>query len=451
MGQVQRPWRRLGPTRATEADASPGPVDQAAFGLACGEAVATRAEGRVPGLIVLRVDRGGDVEPRALTGDDELAAVVHQRLAGVLPGDCLLGRLGDYEYGVLLPGSPDLDWATELCRRLVSMVGKPVFLTSQRLVQLSASCGLATISMLPEQATADDLFRAAHLAMGEARRAGRNRVEVCTGELIAMADERLAIGQDLRRALDEQGLAVSYQPLVDLRDEAVIGFEALVRWSHPVHGQVPPDEFVAVAEEFGMITELGHLVLSTATAQVQQWSAALEIPLMVHVNMSGGDGGAADVVETGAACLSLSGLPAKQLVLELTESAVAPDMESVREKLEALHGLGIRVAMDDFGVSRALVPHLQTLPVDILKVDRALIDDPDAPNADGLLHGVIALGQALGMEVYGEGIEDEPQRERLVLHGCTVGQGYLFAPPMTPGDAAAFLRNLTQAEAVVGG
>src|SRR4029079_3242554 len=121
------------------------------------------------------------------------------------------------------PGSPDLDWATELCRRLVSMVGKPVFLTSQRLVHLSPSCGLATFSMLPQQATADDLFRAAHLAMVEARRAGRNRVEVCTGELIAMAAERLAIGKDLRRPRDEQVLAVSSQPLVDLRDEAVIG------------------------------------------------------------------------------------------------------------------------------------------------------------------------------------------------------------------------------------
>jgi diguanylate cyclase (GGDEF)-like protein len=454
MGQAQGSWRRLLGSRPSEAvvQLPAGPVDQAQFAEACAHAMRRTREGRLPALLLLRVDGAGDIDDgHGLTGGDELTRVIVQRLTSLVPKTCVLGRLGDHEFGVLFDHLPETPTAMDLGRRLVSTVGKPVFLASQRRVHLTASAGLATASVLDQSADAEELFRAARLAMREAQRSGRNGLEVCTPDVIAMADERLAIGQDLRRALDEQGLGVCYQPLVDLRDGAVMGFEALVRWSHPVHGQVPPDRFVPLAEEFGLITDLGHLVLSTATAQVQQWSMALAMPLVVHVNVSGADLAAEAFADTVAEALSASGLPAAQLVLELTESAVVPELESAREKLDALHALGVRVAMDDFGVSRAVMPHLQTLPVDILKVDRELLADEDSPRSDGLLKGLIALGQALGMEVFGEGIEDESQRERLIRHGCTVGQGYLFARPMTAGDTAAYLRRMVEPKAAVNG
>lgn len=454
MGQAQGPWRRLlgGRPPETLAPAPAEPLGQAQFAEACAEVMRRTTGGRLPALLVLRVDGAGDVDDgHGLTGADELTRVVVQRLTTLVPKTCVLGRLGDHEFGVLFDHLSDTTYAIDLGRRLVSTVGKPVFLASQRRVHLAATAGLATASLLDQGGDADDLFRAARIAMREAQRSGRNRLELCTPDMIAMADERLAIGQDLRAALDDQGLGVCYQPLVDLRDGAVIGFEALVRWTHPVHGAVPPDRFVPLAEEFGLITDLGHLVLSTATAQVQQWSAALATPLVVHVNVSGADLAADAFVDTVTEALAASGLPATQLVLELTESAVVSELDSAREKLEALHRLGVRVAMDDFGVSRAVLPHLQSLPVDILKVDRELLMQEQSARAGDMLRGVIALGQALGMEVFGEGIEDESQRERLVVHGCTVGQGYLFSRPMTPGDAGAYLRRLAEPKAAVSG
>jgi EAL domain-containing protein (putative c-di-GMP-specific phosphodiesterase class I) len=201
-----------------------------------------------------------------------------------------------------------------------------------------------------------------------------------------------------------------------------------------------------VAEEFGLISELGKMVLSTASAQVQQWSNTFRIPLVAHVNISGVDlahDGFVDMVED---CLDASGLPATQLVVEVTEATVEPDLETARARFDALHDLGVRVALDDFGTGRSALSYLQSLAVDILKVDRSYLETvdegpgPTPSRGDDLLRGVVAFGQALGIEVYGEGIEDEAQRHRLRRSGCDIGQGYLFARPLPAEDAAALLR-----------
>jgi EAL domain-containing protein (putative c-di-GMP-specific phosphodiesterase class I) len=207
-----------------------------------------------------------------------------------------------------------------------------------------------------------------------------------------------------------------------------------------VHGQVSPARFVPVAEEFGLISELGRMVLSTATAQIQQWSSTFRIPLTAHVNVSGVDLTNAGFVAMVEECLNTSGLPSGQLVLEVTESAVERQLEVARERFDSLHDLGVRVALDDFGTGRSALAYLQTLAVDILKVDRSYLDAVDEHRADDLLRGVISLGQALGMEVYGEGIEDEAQSVRLRRNGCDIGQGYLFARPLPTEDAAVYLR-----------
>jgi EAL domain-containing protein (putative c-di-GMP-specific phosphodiesterase class I) len=354
--------------------------------------------------------------------------------------------MSDHQLGVLFADLSAPAVALDLAYRISAAVSTPVVLASQRRVQLSVSCGLVTRDALDPRATASDLLRGAGLAVREARRLGRNRIEVCSPELVAVADETLAIGKDLRQALQENGLRVCYQPLVDLTHGSVLGFEALVRWSHPVHGQVAPSRFVPVAEEFGLISELGKMVLSTASAQVQQWSNTFRIPLVAHVNISGVDlahDGFVDMVED---CLDASGLPATQLVVEVTEATVEPDLETARARFDALHDLGVRVALDDFGTGRSALSYLQSLAVDILKVDRSYLETvdegpgPTPSRGDDLLRGVVAFGQALGIEVYGEGIEDEAQRHRLRRSGCDIGQGYLFARPLPAEDAAALLR-----------
>ncbi len=417
-----------------------GLVTQAGLTAACHLALAGASDDGGPALLAVYVDGIDEVsETGGLEARDELLAVIVQRLTSVAGPHRPVARLGDQEFAVLFEHLVETRDAVEVAQRLIATVAKPVFLASQRRASLGVSCGLARAETLGEP-TPSELLRAADLAMREARRAGRNRVEHCTSELIAMADERLAIGQDLRRALAEQGLDVCYQPLVNIRDASLIGFEALVRWRHPVHGQVPPDRFVPLAEEFGLITELGRVVLSTATAQVQQWAAAVGLPLTVHVNVSAQDLAADGFVKMVAESLAGSGMSAPQLVLELTESEVIRDLDVARERLRALRALGVRIAVDDFGLGHSGVSYLQSLPIDILKVEHPVVGDPDAPRADDLLRGVIALGHAMDVQVFGERIEDEAQRSWLLEQGCTIGQGYLFAQPLTPEDAGAYLR-----------
>ena len=407
----------------------------------CTDAVTARTAETQPAVLLIDVEGVSEAVAmdEHMAGDDLMRMVATRvtREVGSLGG---LARLNDHQLGVLFPSLGSPASALDLAYRVVSAVSTPFVLPSQRQIQLSTSLGLVTWDSMGVQATADDLLRGAGLAVREARRAGRNHIEVCTAELIAVADETLAIGKDLRKALDDKGLRVCYQPLVDLTHGSVIGFEALVRWSHPVHGHVSPARFVPVAEEFGLISELGRMVLSTATAQIQQWSSTFRIPLTAHVNVSGVDLADAGFVAMVEQVLRVSGLPTSQLVLEVTESAVEPQLETARARFEALHEIGVRVALDDFGTGRTALAYLQTLPVDILKVDRSYLDAVDEHRADDLLRGVISLGQALGMEVYGEGIEDEPQCLRLRRNGCDIGQGYLFARPLPAEDAAAYLR-----------
>ena len=407
----------------------------------CDRALGAVPDGVTPALLVIDVDGVEEVtESGGIAARDELLAVIVQRLTAVIGEGLLVARLGDHEFAVFFDDLPETRTGFDLAQRVISTVAKPVFLTSQRRAALSVSCGLAVHDVIGSDAGPDELLRAADLAMREAKRAGRNRVEVCTEELIVTADERLSIGQDLRQALADRGLGVSYQPLVDIRDGSLIGFEALVRWRHPVHGQVSPARFVPLAEEFGLITELGRLVLSTATAQVQQWAAVVGLPLTVHVNVSALDLAADGFVEMVSQSLAESQLSPPQLVLELTESEVIRDLDGAREKLAALHDLGVRVAVDDFGGGSSGMSYLQQLSVDILKVEQPAEDAVDSQRSDDLLRGVIAFGKAMGMQVFGEGIEDEHQRQRLLEHGCTVGQGYLFSHPLTPEDAGAYLR-----------
>lgn len=418
-----------------------GLMTYAGFVHQCADAVTARTSETEPAVLLIEVEGVSDaVDLDERSAGDDLMRMVASRLAREVGSLGVLARISDHQFGVLFPTLTSVASALDLAYRVVSTASTPLELPSQRQVQLSTSVGLVTWDSMGVRATADDLLRGAGLAVREARRAGRNHIEVCTAELIAVADETLAIGKDLRKALDEKGLGVCYQPLVDLTHGSIVGFEALVRWSHPVHGQVSPARFVPVAEEFGLISELGQMVLSTATAQIQQWSSTFRIPLTAHVNVSGVDLANPGFVDMVQEVLQVSGLPTFQLVLEVTESAVERQLETARARFDSLHEIGVRIALDDFGTGRAALAYLQTLAVDILKVDRSYLDAVEDARADDLLRGVISLGQALGMEVYGEGIEDEAQCLRLRHNGCDIGQGYLFARPLPTEDAAAYLR-----------
>jgi predicted signal transduction protein with EAL and GGDEF domain len=447
MGWGQRSRKSAAPGSAREGtrDEVTGLLTYAPFLHLCADAL-TGSTGTGRAALLL-VDIEGIAEASA--GEDHSAAdrllqLMAHRVEREVGSHGVLARTSDHQLGVLFD---DLSAAAlDLAYRVSALVSAPVTLDSGRRVQLSASCGLASHEALPTRPTATDLFRGAGLAVREAHRQGHNHIEVCTPELISIADETIAIGKDLRQALQDKGLRVCYQPLVDLTHGSVLGFEALVRWSHPVHGHVSPARFVPVAEEFGLISEMGRMVMSTASAQVQRWSETFSIPLAAHVNVSGLDLANDSFVGMVEACLIASNLPAEQLVIEVTEATVAPDLDTAAARFESLHDLGVRVALDDFGTGRSALSFLQLLSIDILKVDRSYLDVDDqaagapATTSEEMLRGVVALGQAMGIEVYGEGIEDEPHRDRLLAAGCDIGQGYLFAHPLPSDEAVALLR-----------
>lgn len=432
--------------RSTRDDAT-GLLTYAAFVHECREALTAHIDpGTAAQPAVLLIDIDGihtAVDTDGHAASSEVMSLVSSRVRREVGSLGVLARMSDQQIGVLFAHLPAPAVALDIAYRIVTAVSLPLTLENGRRLTLSLSCGMATRDSVGVRPTAMDLMRGAGLAVREARRSGRNRIEVCTPELVAVADETITIGKDLRQALQENGLRVCYQPIVDLHSGAILGFEALVRWTHVVHGHVSPARFVPVAEQFGLSSELGRMVLSTAAAQIQQWSTAFGVPLDAHVNVSGIDLAKDTFVEMVEECLTASSLPAGQLVLEVTELAVEPDPDTARERFVALHELGVRIALDDFGTGRSALAYLQTLPVDILKVDRHLLEtesENSATRADDLLRGVIAFGQALGMTVYGEGIEDEEQQEHLRDNGCEIGQGYLFAKPLPAEDAAAMLR-----------
>jgi len=376
-GQKSRKRTTTRPGWQETRDEVTGLVTYPGFVTQVGAAVTSRTFEAQPAVLLIDIEGVNEaVDLDEHTAGDDLTRMVASRVSREVGSLGVLGRMNDHQFGVLFPTLTSPAVALDLAYRIVSGVSAPFVLKSLRQIQLSTSLGLVTWDSMGPRATADDLLRGAGLAVREARRAGRNHIEVCTAELIAVADETLAIGKDLRKALDEKGLRVCYQPLVDLTHGSIAGVD------------LTNAGFVAMVEE----------------------------------------------------CLNTSGLPSDQLVLEVTESAVERQLEVARERFDSLHDLGVRVALDDFGTGRSALAYLQTLAVDILKVDRSYLDAVDEHRADDLLRGVIGLGQALGMEVYGEGIEDEAQSVRLRRNGCDIGQGYLFARPLPTEDAAVYLR-----------
>lgn len=405
-------------------------------------AVAAIPSGGRPALIVVEVDGVDTVRDGVgLAEADELVRVLATRCAREVGDRPCVARIGDQQFAILYEDDHDPGSVIDTAYRLRAALAAPVTLTSQHQVLPSSSCGVVAGETVAAMVDADTFLRGAYLALRDARRAGHNQIEVCSREMIAVDDDRRIIGRDLRDALAGHGLDVCYQPIVDLRTRATIGFEALVRWSHPVHGQVSPDRFVPLAEEFGLISDLGRAVLSTAAAQVQQWSTTFGRAFDLHVNVSGIDLTSPGYVEGVTQCLAGSALPPAQLVLEVTESTVLPELENVQRRISALHEIGVRVAMDDYATSRTAPAYLQALDVDIVKVQRALIEPGASWRTDHLLAGVVSMAAGMGVHVYGEGIEDELQRERLVRHGCRVGQGYLFSEPLRPEAATAHLRS----------
>ena len=273
--------------------------------------------------------------------------------------------------------------------------------------------------------------------MYAAKRRGRNRAEYFSDDLGLMARERLTLENQLRGAIGRGEIHVHYQPEVDLASKAVVRFEALARWSHPQLGEITPNRFIPVAEESGLIHALGSHVMEQACREAVKWQEFSAAPIEVAVNVSPIQFNSETIIQDIGRILERTGLRPQLLQVELTESVMMGSLQRSLEKMQGLRALGVTLALDDFGTGYSTLVHLQALRADILKIDRSFVAQLGRGERDReIIVAVTAMAHALGMTVVGEGIETDKQLDSLVAMECDVGQGYVFAPPVTPAEIA---------------
>ncbi|HLW95117.1 MAG TPA: EAL domain-containing protein [Solirubrobacteraceae bacterium] len=364
---------------------------------------------------------------------DHLLAEASRRLREAVRAGDVVGRIGGDEFAILLELLESDYEAVAVARRVLQAFTRPFELGSGT-VSVSASVGLATAH--DETKAADRLIREADIAMYRAKSTGRNRFAIFDSELRGAVDRRLGIERDLRAAIARGEFSVNYQPVVSLRDGAVVSCEALLRWQHPQWGLISPAEFIPLAEENGVIVELGAWVLGTALAQVAQWRAAGH-DVGVSVNLSPRQLTLDNVKATVSEQLLKAGVSAEALTLEITETAVLSDPVGAAAKLTELRELGIKIAFDDFGTGYSSLRHLSQLPVDVIKLDRAFVSvlsGDGEPRDRAILIAVTAAARELAISVVAEGVEDTQQLAELKRADCSFGQGYLFADPRPAAD-----------------
>ena len=317
-----------------------------------------------------------------------------------------------------------------------------MFVVSGQELSVGASIGLVITNQAREDlATVAELMGCADVALYAAKESGKDQVVLYREDLRTRILDRLTRRTDLEHALDGADFVVHYQPIVSIQTGEIVQCEALVRWEHPSRGLIPPAGFVALVEETGLIVDIGRWVLDQACAQLRTWVDAGRPGLRMSVNVSSRQLREPGFVDDVRAALTRHALRPEQLVLELTESSFALDPPVLRQRLRALHDLGIRIAMDDFGTGPSTLSALQELPLDILKIDGTFIDGLGEGNheASTLAGAIVSLARSLHLEVIAEGIERPAQRDTLWSMGCRLGQGFFYAGLVGPDRLAAVL------------
>jgi diguanylate cyclase (GGDEF)-like protein len=371
---------------------------------------------------------------------DELLVQVARRLTRCIRGTDTAARLGGDEFAALIENVQDPGAVEETASRILAALSQPIIIDGQTLYAV-ASIGITTT---PEADNADELLRQADLALYVAKGAGKNQWRRYQTHLHGVMVERLELRSALDHAVNEGSFLLQYQPIVDLRTDEAVGFEALVRWDHPVRGVIAPDQFIEVAEESGLIVPMGRWVLDQALRTVGQWRRLLPPAKQpyVSVNVSVRQFREAGFTDQVRASLEYAGVPPQALMLEITETLLMGDDETIWADLEVLRQLGVRIAIDDFGTGYSSLGYLRQRPIDVLKIDKMFIDDMVIDTQQhALVAGIISLAQTLNMTVVAEGIETERHRETLARLGCPLGQGYYYSSPVGPTEALTWLAN----------
>ena len=369
---------------------------------------------------------------------DQLLREAAARLRQRLGADGCLARLGGDEFAVALPVGPEHPAAAAQVEALRALLAEPYTLLGKRF-NLTASAGM---SRFPDDATtAGELLQQAETAMYHAKARGRDQSRHYSADIGAAASQRLELESALRNALAAGQFELHFQPKVRRDNGALAGFEALLRWRRPGHGLVSPLEFVPIAEQLGLLVQIGGWVVDEACRQMAAWRAEGLGRIPVAVNLSPSQLASASLIDHVAVSLQTCGIGAGELEMEVTESMMMEDPEQAIAILHRLRALGVRLSIDDFGTGYSSMAYLKRLPVDTLKLDRHFVTEiaTDTRDAD-LCAGVIALAHKLGLKVVAEGVETEAQRRALAERDCDLFQGWLFARPMAPEATLRYLQ-----------
>ena len=401
------------------------------------EGAVRRSTGTGFAVLIMDLDKFKEVNDTLghHNGDRILVAAADRLRASVRPGD-IVARLGGDEFGVLLEGVTDADDALGLARRLTGALAAP-FTVQDLTLEVSASIGIALFPVHGRDV--DTLVQRADVAMYDAK-SGYRGCAVYSPEQDPYSPARLALVGELRRAIDEGELRVVFQPKVDLQDGRIVGAEALVRWRHPVRGEVRPDEFVPIAEHTGLLRPLTLHVLDQALAACARWRAEGHA-LTVAVNLSVRNLLDAELPYDVSRLLASHGLAPDALELEITESALIADPARSLNSLQRLRELGVAIAIDDYGTGYSSLAYIRRMPVTALKIDKSFVIGMATDDNDGVIvRSTIDLGRNLGLTVVAEGVENAETWDRLVEYGCDLAQGYYFGRPMADDAFQALFR-----------
>ena len=372
---------------------------------------------------------------------DQLIKEIAQRLTASVRASDVVARLGGDEFVVLVQEARDTNDAATVANKILAAMIEPIVIMGQE-CRVTASIG---ICMYPSQARDErSLMKNADIAMYLAKEQGKNNFQFYSPDIKSQSFERLALETSLRSALEHCEFVLHYQSKLDLKTGTISGVEALLRWNHPKLGLVPPNQFIPLAEETGLIVPIGRWVLKTACRQNMEWQRQGLPAVTMAVNLSPRQFADDGLLDDVARALADSGMPAELLELELTETMVMQNPERAVEKLKALKAMGIRIAMDDFGVGYSSLAQLKGFPVDILKVDRSFIRNlPESSQDRAITEAIIAMAKSLSLVVVAEGVETEEQESYLRDISCDESQGYYFSKPLSAEQFASLLQKYT--------
>jgi diguanylate cyclase (GGDEF)-like protein len=384
-------------------------------------ALAEREEGEVTTFALIQIDGMEDITAHlGVLGSDELIGAVAGRLKEALPPQAHCGRIGSNEFAVTLTASEALD-VEDVVRAALDAIARPHWIDT--VVRVSAHAGFAQAPLHAE--TRGELVRRAELAVRAAGKKGPGALIAFQSSIDTISNDQRFIHRELPRALSASELELHYQPIVTANGGKIVGVEALLRWTHATRGPIPPATFIPVAEQMGLMDTLGAFVLRRALQEAKRWP-----DLYIAVNLSPVQVRDRAIVDLVRSALAESGVPPQRLMLEITEGVLIDNPEEMVKRIEDLHALGVRIALDDFGSGYSNLGYLQRFPLDKLKIDRSFVVAlGTSANGGVLIQAIVALGRALGLSTTVEGVETEQQRVLLRLAGCDEMQGYLFAKP----------------------